>query len=113
MNSQSPPKGVTVPYTPIKALNVGGGVRLSDTYHDANGWPGGVGDDHNDDRYNVYDAIDKDNAHDDGDDDDVNDEDDEEDHDDDATFRCILCRPSSQPTHKQLFPTIQPLCSPR
>ena len=30
MNSQSPPKGVTVPYTPIKALNVGGGVRLSD-----------------------------------------------------------------------------------
>merc|ERR1711936_234089 len=26
MNSQSPPKGVTVPYTPIKALNVGGGV---------------------------------------------------------------------------------------
>ena len=30
MNSQSPPKGVTVPYTPIKALNVGGGVRHSD-----------------------------------------------------------------------------------
>ena len=57
--------------------------------------------------------IDKDNAHGDGDDDDVNDEDDEEDHDDEATFRCILCRPSSQPTHKQLFPTIQPLCSPR
>ena len=57
----------------------------------------------------IYDAIDKDNAHDDGD----NDEDDEEDHDDDATFRCILCRPFSLPTHKQLFPTIQPLCSPR
>ena len=27
MNSQSPPKGVTVPYTPLKAISVPGGVH--------------------------------------------------------------------------------------
>jgi len=36
MNSQSPPKGVTVPYTPIKALNVGGGVHTLPAFFPAN-----------------------------------------------------------------------------
>jgi hypothetical protein len=36
MNSQSPPKGVTVPYTPLKALNVAGGVHSLPAFFPAN-----------------------------------------------------------------------------